>query len=109
MFRLKYLRLLLLAYYKDLDFDILMSISQFSKIAYLCHFCLKKSCHLRDSEANLTVRITDLDKLNLVKLDYGGFIIDSSQCLLLPKLPQKMTLTSSKVFKYDSKIIISIC
>ena len=32
-----------------------------------------------------TVRITDLDKLNLVKLSYGGSILGSSQLLLLPQ------------------------
>ena len=41
-----------------------------------------------------TLRITDLDKLNLVKLDNGGLVLGSSQFLLLSQLPQKMTLTS---------------
>ena len=34
-----------------------------------------------------TVRITDLNRLNLVKLGYGGLILGSSQFLLLPQLP----------------------
>ena len=32
----------------------------------------------------------DLDKLNLVKLGYGGSVLGSSQFLLLPQLPQEM-------------------
>ena len=35
----------------------------------------------------------DLDKLALVKLGYDGSVLGSSQFLLLPQLPQKMTLT----------------
>jgi hypothetical protein len=37
----------------------------------------------------------------------GGSILNSSQFLILPQLPQKMKL-SSKVIKIDSKIIISL-
>ena len=54
-----------------------------------------------------TVRITDLDKLNLVKIRNGVLVLGSSQYLLLPQPPQKMTL-NSKVSKRDSKIVISI-
>ena len=36
-----------------------------------------------------TVRITDLDKLNLVKICNGGLVLGSSQLLVLPQLPQK--------------------
>ena len=53
------------------------------------------------------VRTRDLDKLNLVKLAYGGKVLGSSQFLLLPQLPQKATLRS-KLVKNDSKLIISI-
>ncbi len=64
--------------------------------------------------------IMDLDKLALAwryivfhrqgKLGYGGLVLGlhSSQFLLLPKLPQKITL-NSKVVKIDSKIIILLC
>ena len=51
------------------------------------------------------IRITDLYKLNLVKLGYGGLALGLSQYSILPQLPQKMTL-ASKVVKSDSKIII---
>ena len=51
-----------------------------------------------------TVRNTDLDKLNLVKICYSGLVLDSSQ--LLPQLSQKMTL-DSKVVKIDSKRVVS--
>ena len=47
----------------------------------------------------------DLDKLNLVKLEYGGSDLSSSQFLLLFRHPQKITL-ASKVFKSDLKIVI---
>ena len=36
-----------------------------------------------------TVCITDLNKLNLVKLVYGGSVLGSSQFSLLSQLPQK--------------------
>jgi hypothetical protein len=36
------------------------------------------------------------------------FLLASSQCLILPQLPQKTTL-NSKVVKIESKIIISFC
>ena len=49
--------------------------------------------------------ITDLDKLNLVILVYGGLILGSSRFFLLPQLPQKIQL-ATKVVKSDSKIII---
>ncbi len=48
---------------------------------------------------------TDLDKLNLVKFINDGWVLGSSQFLILPKLAQKMTL-GSKVVKRDPKIII---
>ena len=41
------------------------------------------------------------------KISYGGLVLGSSQFLLLPQLPQIMTL-ASKVVKIDSKIIISL-
>jgi hypothetical protein len=41
------------------------------------------------------------------KFAYGGSILNSSQFLPLPQLPQKMEL-ASKVVKVDSKIIISL-
>ena len=40
------------------------------------------------------VRITDLDKLKLVKLSYAGLVLALIQFLLLSQLPQKMTLGS---------------
>ena len=53
----------------------------------------------------ISFRITDLDKLNLVKIQNGGQVSGSSQFPLMPRLPQKMTL-ASKVVKNDSKITI---
>ena len=35
--------------------------------------------------------VSNLDKLNLVKLGNGGLVLGSIPFLLLPKLPQKMT------------------
>ena len=55
-----------------------------------------------------TLNITDMDKLNLVKLGNGGLVSGSSQFLLLPQLPQKMILPSKKG-KGGSKIIILHC
>ena len=52
--------------------------------------------------------VTDLDKLNLVKFGFGGFILGFSLFSLLPKLPQK-TLIASKVVKSDSKISNALC
>jgi len=49
-----------------------------------------------------TLRISDLDKLNLVKVRSGGSVLDLSQFSLLPQLPLKMTL-DSKMFKRDEK------
>ena len=54
-----------------------------------------------------TVSITDLDKLNFVKLDYGGLVLGYGQFLLLPQLPQKITLVS-KSSKW-LKNIIFVC
>ena len=51
-----------------------------------------------------TVRIADLDNLNLVKIRNGGLVLDSSQLPLLIQMPQEITL-ASKVVKIDSKII----
>ena len=48
--------------------------------------------------------VTDLDKLNLVKLGYGGLILGWRQFLLLLQLPQKMRLTS-KVTKNTLALI----
>lgn len=45
---------------------------------------------------------TDFDKFNLVNYDYGGLNLSLSQFGPLPKLPQKMILTS-KVVKRDTK------
>ena len=42
------------------------------------------------------------------KIHNDGSILGSSQFLLLPKLPHKMTL-ASKVVKIDSKIVILLC
>ena len=52
-----------------------------------------------------TVRIKDLNKLNLVNLAYGGLVLGSSQFTLLSEMPQKM-MPTSKVVKNDSKVII---
>ena len=41
-----------------------------------------------------TERFTDLDKLNLDKFAYGDLFLGSSQFSLLPKLAQKMKLSS---------------
>ncbi len=38
----------------------------------------------------------------------GGLVIGSSQFSILPKLPQKILL-SSKVVEIDPKVIISLC
>ena len=46
----------------------------------------------------------ELDRINLVKICYDGFVSGSSQVLILPQLPQNMMLTS-EVVKSDSKII----
>ena len=51
--------------------------------------------------------VRDLDKLNFVKLGFGGMVLGSSQFLLLPQLPQLMML-DSKVVESNSKIIISL-
>ena len=51
--------------------------------------------------------VTDLDKLDLVKFDYGGLVLGSSQFSLLAQLSQKIML-DSKVVTSDSKIIISL-
>ena len=56
---------------------------------------------------NAVVGITDLDKVNSDKIGYADLVRSLSQFLLLPQLFQKMT-TTSKVFKSDSKTIISI-
>jgi hypothetical protein len=50
----------------------------------------------------------DLDKLNLIKLAYGGKMFGSSRFLLLTRLPVKMTL-ALKLVKSGSKIIILLC
>ena len=55
----------------------------------------------------MPVRIKDLEKLNLVKLAFGGKVLSSSRFLQLPTLPQNMTF-ASKVDKIDSKIIILV-
>ena len=54
-----------------------------------------------------SVRIKDLDTINLVKICTGGLVLGLSKFPLLPQLPQKMMLVS-KVVKSDSKIIITI-
>ena len=53
------------------------------------------------------MRITDLDKLNFIKLGYSGLVSGSSQFSLLPLLSQKMTI-ASKVVQCDPKIIIEM-
>ena len=58
--------------------------------------------------APTVVCITDLDKLNLVKICNGGLGLGSKQFPLLPQLPQKLTLASNFV-KSESKTIISLC
>ena len=52
-----------------------------------------------------TVRIKDLDKLDLVNLAFGGKVLGSSSFSLPPLLPHKIML-ASKVVKIDSIIII---
>ena len=54
-----------------------------------------------------TESVTDLDKLNLVKLAYGEKVLCSSQYLLLSHLPKRKML-ASKVAKSESKIIFSL-
>ena len=49
--------------------------------------------------------VRDFDKLNLVKVNNGGSVLNSRQFLLCPQLLQKMMLTSEAV-KSDWKIII---
>ena len=44
---------------------------------------------MENQKVRLTVCARDLDKLNTLKLAYGGLGLGSSQCLLLPELPQK--------------------
>jgi len=47
-----------------------------------------------------TKRVTDLDKLNLVKPRNVAMVLGSSQFSILPQLPQK---------GLDSKLTISLC
>ena len=54
-----------------------------------------------------TLCIKDLEKLNLVKLDFGSLVLGWSQFMLLSEQPQNMTF-ASKVVKIDSKMIISL-
>ena len=56
---------------------------------------------VRVSTEFYTECVLDVNKLNLVKLSFGGSILSVRHFLLLPQLPQKMTL--------NSKIIISLC
>ncbi len=61
----------------------------------------EKNCLLlRECSTYLSrnIGITDLIKFNLVKFGQGGLILDSSQFLLLPQLPQNTSL-----FKNDQK------
>ena len=48
-----------------------------------------------DDSDKRTECVMDLEKLNLVKLGYGGLGLGSSQFLLLPQMPQKMMLASN--------------
>ena len=68
---------------------------------------MTNSCRKPLVKVLLTVRIKDLDKLNLIKLAYGGLVLGLNYILLLPQLPHKIML-ASKVVKRDSKIIISL-
>ena len=61
-----------------------------------------------DTKERYTVRIKDLDNLNLLKIRSGDKVLGSSQFLLLSQLPQK-TMLASKVVKNNSKIVISLC
>ena len=47
--------------------------------------------------------IKDLDKLNLVKLAFGGLVLSPSRFSLAPQLPQNMMLAAK-----DSKIIFML-
>jgi hypothetical protein len=49
-------------------------------------------CQPRGQES--TERFTEFDKLNLIEFDYGGLFLGSRQFLILPQLPQKLTLAS---------------
>ena len=51
--------------------------------------------------------VRNLDKVNLVKLGYGGLGLGSSQFFLMLKLPQKIAFLS-KLVKSDWKLIISL-
>ena len=57
---------------------------------------------------NYTVSVRHFDKLNLVKLGYGGLVIGSSQFSLLPQLPRKIQLAQkwSKVTQIKSSCFI---
>ena len=56
---------------------------------------------------NGQTEMNSFNRFGQAKFAYGGPVLDSSQFLLLPQLPQKMTL-ASKMVKIDSKIIISL-
>jgi hypothetical protein len=53
-----------------------------------------------------TVLLTDLGKLNAVKICIGGLVLGSSQFLLLFQLPQKNEVPLQKNGQDDSKIIV---
>ena len=67
------------------------------------HHCSKVTLPYIQQTSTECVR--ELDKLNLVKLGYGGSLLGLSQFLLLSQVAQKMTL-ALKVVKSDSEIII---
>ena len=47
----------------------------------------KRGASWRMSHFGTTVHITDLDKLNLVKLGYGGLVLSLRQLLLMLQVP----------------------
>ena len=58
------------------DRFILTILKRWNEIAFFCRF--------------YQIRITDLGKLNLVKLGYGGLVLVSSQFSVVLQLPRKM-------------------
>ena len=65
-----------------------------------------KHLSMENQKVRLTVCARDLDKLNTLKLAYGGLGLGSSQCLLLPELPQKNDTRSKSGQKWLKKIIL---
>ncbi len=86
------------------------------------HLCVLKTCFIREVNPNghlfqvvgynngkgfETRYYSVFQGFRQAKSANGGWILSSSQFLILPQLPQKMKL-ASKVVKVDSKIIISL-